>query len=224
MTVTLAIVVCGPQLEVALRGPSHTVASLVRLAGISPRSTLVLAAADLLVEDAGLEPSAIERVVVSRGPGSFTGIRAGIATAQGLAAATGAEIIALRLAARPGGAVPSGAPRSGRRSRVAGERSTRGCSRFPAKARPCRSAKSKSCRWRRSAIADRGSLPDSLDLGEAESGHPGDGAPPRRFSPSWTWAPNRRRSNRCMSRGRRFTWPRLRERPASCQREDRPAR
>ncbi len=94
MKFTLAIVVCGPQLEVALAGPSHTAASLVRLAGISPRSTLVLAAADLLVEDAGLEPSAIERVVISRGPGSFTGIRAGVATAQGLAAATGAEIIA----------------------------------------------------------------------------------------------------------------------------------
>jgi tRNA threonylcarbamoyladenosine biosynthesis protein TsaB len=94
MDVTLAIVVCGPQLEVALSGPSQGVASLVRLAGISPRSTLVLAAADLLVEDAGLEPSAIECVVISRGPGSFTGIRAGVATAQGLAAATGAEIIA----------------------------------------------------------------------------------------------------------------------------------
>ena len=94
MSVTLAIVVCGPQLEVALIGPSHGVPSVVRLAGISPRSTLVLAAADLLVEDAGLEPSAIERVVISRGPGSFTGIRAGVATAQGLAAATGAEIIA----------------------------------------------------------------------------------------------------------------------------------
>lgn len=94
MTATLAIVVCGPQLEVAFRGSSGGVASLVRLAGISPRSTLVLAAADLLLEDAGLEPSAIQRVVISRGPGSFTGIRAGIATAQGLAAATGAEVIA----------------------------------------------------------------------------------------------------------------------------------
>lgn len=94
MTATLAIVVCGPQLEVAFRGSSKGVASLVRLAGVSPRSTLLLAAADLLVEDAGMRPSAIRRVVISRGPGSFTGIRAGIATAQGLAAATGAEIIA----------------------------------------------------------------------------------------------------------------------------------
>lgn len=122
MTVTLAIVVCGPQLEVALGGSDHRVPSLVRLAGISPRSTLVLAAADLLVEDAGLEPSAIERVVISRGPGSFTGIRAGIATAQGLAAATGAEIIAydslLVQAARCGATREVWAAQPGRRGEV----------------------------------------------------------------------------------------------------------
>ena len=89
MSGRLAFVMCGPQLEVAFRAPGQRVASLVRLAGVSPRSTLVLAAADLLVEDAGLEPSAVDRVLVTRGPGSFTGIRAGIATAQGLAAASG---------------------------------------------------------------------------------------------------------------------------------------
>ncbi len=122
MTATLAIVVCGPQLEVAFRGAPGGVASLVRLAGGSPRSTLVLAAADLLVEDAGSAPAAIERVVVSRGPGSFTGIRAGIATAQGLAAATGAEIIAydsmLVQAARCAPAAEVWAAQPGRRGEV----------------------------------------------------------------------------------------------------------
>lgn len=92
--VTLAIVACGPQLEVALRRREGEVASVVRLAGGSPRSTLLLAAADLLLEDAGVEPGSIGRVVISRGPGSFTGIRSGIATADGLAAATGAEVLA----------------------------------------------------------------------------------------------------------------------------------
>ncbi|MEE4270103.1 MAG: tRNA (adenosine(37)-N6)-threonylcarbamoyltransferase complex dimerization subunit type 1 TsaB [Thermoanaerobaculales bacterium] len=119
---TLAIVVCGPQLEVALRIPSQEVASLVRLAGVSPRSTLLLAAADLLVEDAGLEPSDIERVVVSRGPGSFTGVRAGIASAQGLAAATGAQLIAfdslLVQASRCGGVPSVRAAQPGRRGEV----------------------------------------------------------------------------------------------------------
>lgn len=89
MGATLAISTCGPQLEVALRAEPDAVPSLVRLAGLSPRSTLLLAAIDLLTEDAGCTPASIRRVVVSRGPGSFTGIRAGLATAAGLETATG---------------------------------------------------------------------------------------------------------------------------------------
>jgi tRNA threonylcarbamoyl adenosine modification protein YeaZ len=88
---TLAIATCGPQLEVALRGGPGAVLSVVRLAGLSPRSTLLLAAIDLLAEDAGCAPEAIERVIVSRGPGSFTGIRAGLATAAGLETAIGSS-------------------------------------------------------------------------------------------------------------------------------------
>jgi tRNA threonylcarbamoyladenosine biosynthesis protein TsaB len=94
MQPSLALVTCGPQLEVALAAPSSHTTSLIRLGGIAPRSTLVLAAVDLLTEDAGLAPDAITKVVVSRGPGSFTGIRAGLATAFGLAAATDAECLA----------------------------------------------------------------------------------------------------------------------------------
>ena len=94
MGVTVSLSTCGPQLEVALQREPGSVPSIVRLAGISPRSTLLLAALDLLMEDAGEQPTAIERIVLSRGPGSFTGIRAGLATAAGLAEATGAECIA----------------------------------------------------------------------------------------------------------------------------------
>jgi tRNA threonylcarbamoyladenosine biosynthesis protein TsaB len=122
MTATLAIVTCGPQLEVALRSGDRAVPSHVRLAGVSPRSTLLLAAVDLLVEDAGLEPGAIRRVVIGRGPGSFTGIRSGLATAQGLAAANSAEIVAydslLMQAARCGPERRVWAAQPGRRGEV----------------------------------------------------------------------------------------------------------
>ena len=47
----------------------------------------VLAAADELMREAGLQPSEIDAVVVGTGPGSFTGVRMGLATARGLALA-----------------------------------------------------------------------------------------------------------------------------------------
>jgi len=109
-------------MEIALGAPFLAADSVVRLGGVSPRSTLVLAAVDLLIEDAGIEPSDIGRIVVSRGPGSFTGIRAGLATAMGVAAATGATCVAydslLMLAARCeiGGVVWAAQP--GRRCEV----------------------------------------------------------------------------------------------------------
>jgi len=102
--VRLALVTCGPQLEVALEAASSRIVSLIRLGGVAPRSTLVLAAVDLLVEDAGLTGDSVDEVIVSRGPGSFTGIRAGLATAAGIVAAVGAKCLAydslLMLAAR----------------------------------------------------------------------------------------------------------------------------
>lgn len=120
--VRLALVTCGPQLEVALAAESTRVVSLVRLGGEAPRSTLVLAAVDLLVEDAGLTPDAVNEIVVSRGPGSFTGIRAGLATASGLVAAVGAEVMAyeslLMLATRCGGCGRVWSAQPGRRGEV----------------------------------------------------------------------------------------------------------
>ena len=118
----LSLVTCGPQLEVALYGDTQRTTSLVRLGGVAPRSTLVLAAADLLIEDAGLTPDAVTRIVVSRGPGSFTGIRAGLATAAGIVAAVGAKCLAydslLMMAARGGGLDRVWCAQPGRRGEV----------------------------------------------------------------------------------------------------------
>lgn len=46
-----------------------------------------------VLEELGSAPAHIEKIVVGTGPGSYTGLRVGIATAQGLARATGAELI-----------------------------------------------------------------------------------------------------------------------------------
>jgi tRNA threonylcarbamoyladenosine biosynthesis protein TsaB len=85
----LAIVGCGPRLEVALAAPGMPAPALVALAGPTPRSDLIVAAIDLLLRSAGLDRDAIEAVVATRGPGSFTGIRVALATALGLAHARG---------------------------------------------------------------------------------------------------------------------------------------
>lgn len=94
MSVLLSIVTCGPQLEIALSGPTLKSTSTVRLCGVSRRSSLLLAGVDLLFEDADIPRADLSKIIVSRGPGSFTGIRSGLATAGGLAAAVGCRILA----------------------------------------------------------------------------------------------------------------------------------
>ena len=94
MGITVALSTCGPLLEVALRMAPDHIPSTVRLAGVSRRSSLLLAALDLLMEDADAKPGSIDRILVSRGPGSFTGIRSGLATVSGLMEATGARGLA----------------------------------------------------------------------------------------------------------------------------------
>lgn len=89
MITTLAIVGCGPRLEVALQAPGMAAPAVVALAGPTPRSDLIMAAVDLVLRAADLDRTALGRVVASRGPGSFTGIRVALATAQGLGLALG---------------------------------------------------------------------------------------------------------------------------------------
>jgi len=56
-------------------------------------SRRLLAGVDWLLQETGIDWSRIDAVAVSQGPGSFTGLRIGLATAKGLALAGGAKLI-----------------------------------------------------------------------------------------------------------------------------------
>jgi tRNA threonylcarbamoyladenosine biosynthesis protein TsaB len=74
------------------------------------QAAAVLAGADELLRAAGLRPADLDRLVVGTGPGSFTGIRIGLAAARGLALATGVPVAGVStldaLAAGRPGALP----------------------------------------------------------------------------------------------------------------------
>jgi len=52
----------------------------------------VLEEIDWLLRDAGVEPSRLEAIAVGLGPGSFTGVRTGLAAARGLSLALGVPV------------------------------------------------------------------------------------------------------------------------------------
>jgi tRNA threonylcarbamoyladenosine biosynthesis protein TsaB len=74
-------------------------------AGAHPgHATRLLAMADGLLEEAGAAIGDVDRIAVGVGPGTFTGLRVGVATARGLAQSSRAELVAvssLQALARP---------------------------------------------------------------------------------------------------------------------------
>ncbi len=60
----------------------------------APRTanTMLLSAVERVLADAGLGPSSLAAVACGRGPGSFTGVRIGVATAKGLAQGAGVPL------------------------------------------------------------------------------------------------------------------------------------
>ena len=76
------------------RKDGSVVASL-SLTGKVTHSRRLLKAVDYLLQEAGLSWPQIDGIGVSLGPGSFTGLRIGMATAKGLAAAAGKALIGI---------------------------------------------------------------------------------------------------------------------------------
>jgi tRNA threonylcarbamoyladenosine biosynthesis protein TsaB len=103
----LAIETSTPGASVALVEGQTTLAAASRIDRVG-HATFLVPAIDFCFHQVGWVPTDLDAVVVDVGPGLYTGIRVGLATAQGLAAATGIPIIpaisvdALALEARTG--------------------------------------------------------------------------------------------------------------------------
>lgn len=88
----LAIETATPGASVALVEDSSTLAAASRIDRVG-HATFLVPAIDFCFDQVGWSPSDLDAVVVDIGPGLYTGIRVGLATAQGLAAAFGIPVI-----------------------------------------------------------------------------------------------------------------------------------
>lgn len=59
----------------------------------SSHTTAILPLIDAVLQEGGCGIESVEAIAVSAGPGSFTGLRVGLSVAQGIACATGAQVV-----------------------------------------------------------------------------------------------------------------------------------
>jgi tRNA threonylcarbamoyladenosine biosynthesis protein TsaB len=90
----LAIETATPQVGVALRGPEGVIGSFSAVAGRRHAETLAPVIA-LLAKSTGVDLSQVDRVAVDVGPGLFTGLRVGLATAAALGTALPCPAVAV---------------------------------------------------------------------------------------------------------------------------------
>lgn len=83
-----------PLLSVALVRDGALIGAIA-LEGRGSRNEKLLPALDWLLADGAVDRHAIDLFAVTRGPGSFTGVRIGLATVQGIALALGRPVCAM---------------------------------------------------------------------------------------------------------------------------------
>jgi tRNA threonylcarbamoyladenosine biosynthesis protein TsaB len=85
----------APSVAVSVSGARGSAIESAPLAGERPHASDLLPALAALLARRGASPAAIELVVAGLGPGSYMGLRVGIATALGLARGSGARLCGL---------------------------------------------------------------------------------------------------------------------------------
>ena len=90
----LCIETATPVCSAALCDHSKVVNVLVAEQGLSHASQLTVLIGELL-ETAGVTPLSLEAVAVSKGPGSYTGLRIGVSVAKGIAYGAGIPLIGI---------------------------------------------------------------------------------------------------------------------------------
>lgn len=83
-----------PILSVALVNDG-VLAGALALEGRGSRNEKLLPAIDWLLSENGVDRRTLDLLAITRGPGSFTGVRIGLATMQGLALALGRSVCAM---------------------------------------------------------------------------------------------------------------------------------
>lgn len=92
----LAIDSSGPRLKLALSfGGDRLVKSDEDVA--RSHGQMIVRKIGNLISSAGLKPSELHGIIVSTGPGSFTGLRIGLAVAKGMAVATQVPVVGISL-------------------------------------------------------------------------------------------------------------------------------
>ena len=92
--ITLAADTSLPLLSVAILRDDDLIAATA-LEGKGSRNEKLLPAIDWLLGEAGIDRRDVDLFAVTRGPGSFTGVRIGLATMQGLALVLGKPVCAM---------------------------------------------------------------------------------------------------------------------------------